>query len=413
MDFPTIFPLKMPSVIKRDRSPYFFCSFRSADGRWLKKSTKQTDRTKAMRVCMEWDKAAEKARGGNLTTVQARKILAEMVVISSGESLCDFSVEAWISQWLSSKEGSAAASTMLRYRQVMRDFLASMEARAKNALAGVSAGDIIRFRDALRKEGRAVSSVNVTVKKILSAPFESARKLGYIPSNPVAGVDNLKNRDESRAAGRDSFTQEEVVSLVTAAGEESDWYGAIILAATTGLRLGDVANLTWASIDQETKLIRVETQKTDAIVTLPVHPDFSEWLDTRTQGIGKAPVFPLLSSRYTGGRRGLSADFRKIMKKAGVVSSAVMRKGQGRTTFKKSFHSLRHTFISGLANAGIAADIRQKLAGHVDAKVHAGYTHHDIENIRAAVEKLPRLKPQNENPEAGKTKRKARAGSKS
>jgi len=127
---------------------------------------------------MEWDKAAEKARGGNLTTVQPRKVLAEMVVISSGESLCDYSVEAWISQWLSSKEGSAATSTMLRCRQVMRDFLASMEARAKNALAGVSAGDIIRFRDALRKEGRAVSSVNVTVKKILSAPFESASKLG-------------------------------------------------------------------------------------------------------------------------------------------------------------------------------------------------------------------------------------------
>jgi hypothetical protein len=40
--------------------------------------------------------------------VQPRKALAEMVAISSGESLSNFSVDAWISQWLSSKEGSAA-----------------------------------------------------------------------------------------------------------------------------------------------------------------------------------------------------------------------------------------------------------------------------------------------------------------
>jgi hypothetical protein len=45
-----------------------------------------------------------------------------------------------------------------------------------------------------------------------------------------------------------------------------------------------------------------------------------------------------------------------------------------------------------LATAGVAPDIRQKLAGHVDPKVHAGYTHHEIETLRAAAEKLPGLK---------------------
>ena len=348
-----------------------------------------------MRICVEWDKAAEKARGGDLTSVQARKVLAEMLAISSGESLCQFSVEAWMDQWLSSKEGSAADSTMLRYRQVTRDFLTSMGGRAKTTLAGVSPGDIIRFRDDLRMVGRAVSSVNVIVKKILSAPFESARKLGYIPSNPVAGVDTLKDREETRKSGRDPFSQEEVDNLVASTEQKSDWRGAIILAATTGLRLGDVANLTWKALDLDTGLIQVETQKTDAIVTLPAHPDFVDWLKTRTQGIGKAPVFPLLSSRYTGGRRGLSADFRAIMKKAEIISRTVERKGEGRTTFSKGFHSLRHTFITGLANAGIPADIRQKLAGHADAKTHAGYTHHENEIFREAIKKLPRFKTGN------------------
>ena len=79
------------------------------------------------------------------------------------------------------------------------------------------------------------------------------------------------------------------------------------------------------------------------------------------------------------------------MKKAGIISRTVERKGEGRTTFSKGFHSLRHTFITGLANAGIPADIRQKLAGHADAKTHAGYTHHENEIFREAIKKLPRF----------------------
>jgi hypothetical protein len=36
-------------------------------------------------------------------------------------------------------------------------------------------------------------------------------------------------------------------------------------------------------------------------------------------------------------------------------------------------------------------DIRQKLAGHDDSKVHANYTHHELQTLRGTIEKLPRL----------------------
>jgi integrase len=67
----------------------------------------------------------------------------------------------------------------------------------------------------------------------------------------------------------------------------------------------------------------------------------------------------------------------------------VTREGKGRTTNSKTFHALRHGFISQLANAGVAPDIRQKLAGHASAVVHGIYTHHEIETLRGAIEKLP------------------------
>ncbi len=381
----------MASIHKdqRGNSPFWYCAFYGADGGRKFKSTKTADRRKALHICVAWEQSASKARAGNLTAAQARKVLAEMVAITSGEALTSYTVEGWLNEWLDNKAGGASENTMLRYRQVVRDFLKGMGSRAKSSLAGVTPGDLVAFRDGLRKDGRAVSTCNMVVKKVLSVPFEAARKMGYIPTNPVAAVDLLKNRGEERHSRREPFTAAEVGHLLTHA--KGDWRGAIILAATTGLRLGDIANLTWGTLDTEGGLIRVETEKTGTLVTLPVHPDFAKWLAKRTRGIAKAPVFPELAGKRVGGCRGLSAQFREIMVAAKITQRVIEREGKGRTGNSKGFHSLRHTFISGLANAGVPSDIRQLLAGHADAKVHAGYTHHEIETLRVAVEKLPTL----------------------
>jgi integrase len=55
-----------------------------------------------------------------------------------------------------------------------------------------------------------------------------------------------------------------MVRLLAAA--QRDWHGTILLAATSGLRLGDAANLCWESIDLENRLIRVTTGKTGTVV---------------------------------------------------------------------------------------------------------------------------------------------------
>jgi hypothetical protein len=44
-----------------------------------------------------------------------------------------------------------------------------------------------------------------------------------------------------------------------------------------------------------------------------------------------------------------------------------------------------------MANAGVSEEIRMKLAGHASKDVHAGYTHHELETLRAAVAQLPPL----------------------
>ena len=378
----------MASIHKdpRGKSPFWYCAFYGADGRRMFRSTKATDRKTALKICLAWESASAKARRKELTAAQARKVLAEMVAFSSGETLSFHSARSWLNDWLTNKTGAISEITLGRYQQVVRDFLTHIGTRAEASIAAVSPGDIIAFRNRLRAEGLSVATCN-SIRSMLSAPFESARKLGFIPINPAAAVEPLKERTVK--PGREPFTAQEAARLVEAA--EGDWRGAILLGATSGLRLGDVANLCWESVDLAGGLLRIETRKTGKSVVVPMHPDFAEWLSVRPRGIGKAPVFPELAGKLIAGRRGLSVQFRKIAEKAGITGRVVTREGKGRTTNSKTFHALRHSFISALANAGVASEIRQKLAGHSDSKVHANYTHHEVQTLRDAIEKLPRL----------------------
>ena len=71
--------------------------------------------------------------------------------------------------------------------------------------------------------------------------------------------------------------------------------------------------LKWEALDMEVRVLRLETQKTGALVTVPLHSDFLRWLESRPRGIGKASVFPELAGQRISGRKGLSVQFRDIV----------------------------------------------------------------------------------------------------
>ena len=357
---------------------------------WQRKSTKLRSRGSALELCVEWDKAARTAANRTLTAAQARKVLSQMVEYSTGEVLTSYTTKSWFTEFLKNKSGATAKATYARYSQVTRDFLEHLGTRAEASLTGVTPNDILSFRDKLRSEGRAVSTCNIVVRKILSLPFEKARILGYIPINPTKAVDPLTDKAEAREVVKEPFKPEELARLLEVAQDE--WQGVIIVAATAGLRLGDIASMTWEQIDLTKRTLSVDPQKTDSNLTIPLHSDFLKWLSKQTRGIGNAPIFPYISTRKIGGEKGLSMNFRKLMTKAGILEKTSAQKGgAGRTRHSKGFHSLRHTLISNLANLGVAAEVREKIAGHSDARTHQKYSHHEIETLRQAVEKLPSI----------------------
>jgi integrase len=176
--------------------------------------------------------------------------------------------------------------------------------------------------------------------------------------------------------------------MIFDAGE--DWRGAILFAFYTGARLQDVANLRWESIDLHKKLISYIPRKTRGRVFVPIHPELESYLlNLPAPESGKAFLFPKLAGHDTSP---LSKAFGRIMAQAkikGGISRTASK--EGRTVRTLTFHSLRHSFNSAMANAGVAEEIRMKLAGHSTREVHAKYTHHELEPLRAAIGLIPSI----------------------
>lgn len=372
----------------RGKSPYWYCAFYLPDGRRAFKSTKEKKQAAALKICLGWEKAAVAGRSKTLTEAQIRNVLSDILENATGEPVQYYTTRSWLNEWISNRSSTASDTTMQRYRQVIRDFLEFLGDRADQTLAAVTPTQIREFRDQLKKGGRTDATVNNVVKKILNVPFAAALKLGYIPINPVAGVDGFKVRGGSN---RHPFTNEQLVALVAAA-KETEWKGVIFGGYYTGLRLSNLAQLKWGDVDFENRLIKVRTVKTDTPVVVPLHTNLERWLASRTRGIGQAPIFPDLCNCGIGGAGGLSAQFRKLLAKAGIVGKVTPKAGtEGRQRYSLSFHSLRHSFVTDLLNQGVAADIRKRLAGHASDDVHEIYSHHDVESLRVAVSSLPAL----------------------
>jgi site-specific recombinase XerD len=78
------------------------------------------------------------------------------------------------------------------------------------------------------------------------------------------------------------------------------------------------------------------------------------------------------------------------MAKAGLDQRQIQL-SKNRKFSQLSFHSLRHSFSSALANAGVSADVRMKLTGHKSIDVHQRYTHMQLEPLKKAIAALPGL----------------------
>jgi integrase len=368
----------------RNKSLFWYCAFKLPNGKRTFRSTKQTDRKKASDICRAWEKAAEAAGRGNLTAVQATKVLNE-ILESVGESpIRQKSVRHFFANWLVGKQKANKEATGRRYKTPIREFLDSLGARADRPLSALTPADIEHFRDVRTEQGLSAATVKLDLKLVRSV-LNTARRQAFILHNPAEAVDlPLVKSNE-----RDVFTPDDVRALLKLAAP--DWKTATLLGYYMGARLGDVVSLKWSSVDLVDGVIFYIQGKTGGKkVVVPIHPDLEEHLLGIARDNPTGFLCPSLSRVNTGGRSGLSNQFTGLMTQAGIDQRQI-QSSRNHKFSQKSFHSLRHSFSSALANLGISADVRMKLTGHKSVDVHGRYTHMQLEQLKKAIQSLPRL----------------------
>ncbi|MBA6101694.1 site-specific integrase [Pseudomonas monteilii] len=147
-----------------------------------------------------------------------------------------------------------------------------------------------------------------------------------------------------------------------------------IISLNTGLRRGELFNLTWPDIDFSQKTLTVvgEGTKSDQTRHIPLN---KEALQTIKEWKIQSSGLPLLFPSQTGGvMDNVKKSWDGVLKEAKVSS------------FR--WHDLRHTFASKLAMKGVPLNTIRDLLGHADLKMTLRYAHLAPDSKAAAVELL-------------------------
>ena len=165
-----------------------------------------------------------------------------------------------------------------------------------------------------------------------------------------------------------------------------------MLGYFTGARLEDCAKMLWDNVNFDRKIIDFVASKSSVRAVIPMTDQLEAHLDSIASTDDPNPhLCPTLCQKVSGGKTGLSRGFKEIMVKAGIDPQEVQ--GQGTKMFSKlSFHSLRHSFNSLLANQGVDQETRMKLVGQKSKAINTDYTHLDMRKLEVAMSKLPALK---------------------
>lgn len=420
----------MASIRKRKGSAVWQAQYYVPDSetgvlRQIRKSTGNKNRKKALAAAIEIERtalgtieagtdAARLAKAvfaevvaeierGTFTGLSARKHMAKLLTLATGEDLEVFTVESWSDEWLRRKERNSSKATMARYKGHVRHFLDWLgDDRRRKPLESVTPQHVREWRESLQDAGRAGKTVLSYVKD-LGAVYRAAIHEGLISFNPCSTA--IGDVETSDSLDRKPFSGEDVAALIAAAPTE-EWRGLILVAAFSGLRLGDAARLSWTAVDLQAKqitLIPSKTKKAKREVKIPIQSDLQLFFESVAieDDAPDAPVFPTLAKTPVNTMKGLSITFVGIMAAAGVDRGKPSRTlvdgqttGKGRIIHERGFHSLRHTFTTWLRTAGVSEEDRMSLTGHSSRESHQIYSHANEASLRDAVAKLPRLNPE-------------------
>lgn len=256
----------------------------------------------------------------------------------------------------------------------------------KDQVGGVKLADITptllsEYRDKLKKKMQS-GTVNRYLTSISHAFSVAVREWGWIESNPVSKVRKLKEpRGRVRFLSEDSVDQQgravhgERTRLLNACRKSRSpvLHDIVVLALSTGMRQGEIMNLTWKDVNFRDGRITLLDTKNGDIRAIPITGMALELLKQRAKvrRLDTQLVFPDKTGKAP-------AKFRDAWLAA--LDRAEI------DNFR--FHDLRHTAASYLAMSGATLAEIAEILGHKTLAMVKRYSHFSTDHVSGVLSKL-------------------------
>ena len=146
------------------------------------------------------------------------------------------------------------------------------------------------------------------------------------------------------------------------------------MAASLGMRFGEIVDLKWKNVDFDHRLITLEVTKNHDIRVLPITEQIYSYLkNDRQVSSGEEYVFPSkdLSKRYPYSM--IRKAYNAVIAKLGFHDVV--------------FHSLRHTAASHMAMSGASQGELMEVLGHRSPTMTKRYAHFNKAHLAKLLQK--------------------------
>jgi integrase len=300
-------------------------------------------------------------------------------------------VGVFLDKWLSHVEATITRKTFIRYREICRRHLATAFGQLPlTKLQPLHIQDM--YAGALksgRLDGKGGLSARTIIQhhRVLREALQAAVQWQLLVRNPADAVSPPRaSKHEMRA-----LTEQETVKLLRAA-EGSRLYMPVLLAATSGLRRGELLALRWQDIDGETLRVQQAVEQVRGEINIKT---------PKTAKGKRAIALPSIAVEALRQHRAQQAEERLMLGPDYQDNGFVFCQPDGRLwrpdTFTANyrtlvectdlgnvrFHDLRHTHATHLLRQGVHPKVVSERLGHATIAITLDTYSHVLPDMQA------------------------------
>ena len=257
-------------------------------------------------------------------------------------------------------------SVCLSFKQIIKYF------GADRLMIDITVMELEKFKAILYNRAPGGAS---TYLRTLKAAFSKAVDWELIPSNPF-----LKIQIKKIQRNKPTFIDREELNRILQFTKKSILRLIFIFSIETGCRLGEILGLKWSAIDLVRGIITVGDKE----------------LITKSKKTRIIPMTNRVKDLLVKLEQGKSGDERYIFSKADGFPynrdyvSRAFKKARRAAGLKEEihFHTLRHSFGSGLGLSGTPITVIKDLMGHSSLTVTEIYCHTNLESLKAGIARI-------------------------